>query len=324
MTQATHDPHAPAADREAQAGESPLAASEADPQAAVPAADSVDAADEPLTAEAGEQAPADEASEPAAAGLTERQLHAAEKFGFSPEDLAALGDRAAAFAERLVKLDSELGRRYGKLGQLAKQLKARQGGQADPADEADAPGAFDPAGATDTPEPHRPAETTANNGLADRVEALQQQLAELAASQRQAQRQQNRQTAERFFAALDAELYPQFGEGLTDDLPDDSDALQQRRRLLAKAGEIRGGYELVHGQKMDPSEALKQALAVVAPEGPVAAERKRIAESVRLARGRQVARPSGHRRGELADPAQRTAEVLAEWQRTRGVRFFMD
>jgi hypothetical protein len=161
--------------------------------------------------------------------------------------------------------------------------------------------------------------------LRSQVSQLQRDAKESQAAREASQAARESVEAERFFAQLDAEVFPQFGRGQSADLSESSSQRRSREELLTKAAEIRRGHAVVHGREMDTEESLRQALAVVAPGASAQAERRRLARQLRLRSAGLICRPAQRRGGaELESPADRTARALEEWQGRRGVRFFED
>jgi len=253
---------------------------------------------------------------------TDRELNAARRFGISPEDLDALGDGGKELAERLAKTDSEIGRRYSKIGQAERDLRRRESADdAEPGDaRPDGPPSDDSAGASAPV-----AQDDRIGAMAQEMARLREQVSSLAAERQSGDRQKVEAATDRFFAELDGEIYPQFGAGPWAKLPEDSNEFGQRRELVTKAGEILRGYELVHGQAMDVAEALDQALSIVAPEARVAADRRKLSADLRRRARQRIARPTQRRTARAYESSEeRTAEALDHWEKARGVRFFDD
>ena len=157
------------------------------------------------------------------------------------------------------------------------------------------------------------------------MQNLQAQVAQLSESVANSRQKRTDADSDNFFKSLDAQVYPQFAHPSGEDLPQDSPNLASRKELLSKADEIASGYKIVHGSQMDQAEALHQALSIVAPDAPAAAQRRSLAESLRKRAKSRIARPTHHRTSrEYAHPKEATAEALSEWERTRGLRFFRE
>lgn len=254
---------------------------------------------------------------------SDRELNAAKRFGFDPEALDALGDQGKALAERLAKIQTDIGRRYSRIGQTERLLRDQQI-DPDPSDdesveESEHPDAASPA-ATGRPEQGGPL-----GALGQEVASLREQIDSLAADRWRRQWHEAQAQTDRFFAGLDSDVYPQFGLVPWAQLPDDSGEFQRRAELVTKAGEILRGHELVHGRPMDVADALEQALAIVAPEAKVAADRRKLSDDLRRRARQRIARPTQRRTTrEYESPQQRTAEALDHWEKARGVRFFRD
>lgn len=234
-----------------------------------------------------------------------REVNAARKFGLDEEDLAvltALGDRGRQLVERLVKADSDLGRRYSRIGRAERVL----GRSSSPASDG-ARGDDDWA------------------GMARQLRQLREQVAELVQDVQHTRAGHQSEAAERCFAGLDPEVYSEFGRGRSEDLEADSPELRKRQELLTKAAEIRRGYELVHGKPMDGDESLRQALSIVAADAQSQSEQRRLAHQLRRRSRQRISRPTQRRGGESYESAaEKTGRALEEWEKTRGIKFFAD
>ena len=281
------------------------------------------------------------AAAPGTAPFTPRQVGAAEKFGFSEEDLVvleALGQTGRGLLERLVKADSEIGRRYSRLGRAEQSsegipdrgplgLPSRPAGVTPAATSATEDASTSQGDVAPTPAPEAASLAEEVERLRGQVLQLEKEAKESQAARDQAAASRERGEAERFFAQLDAQEYPQFGRGDSPpaDLKEGSSQGQAREELLVKAAEIRRGHALLHGREMDVEESLREALSVVAPGAAAEAARRRLARQLRLRSAGLICRPAQRRGGaELESPADRTARALEEWQGRRGVRFFED
>lgn len=294
------------------------------------------------------------AEEPGDSSFTARQVGAARRFGFAEEDLVvieALGPAGKALLERLVKADSDIGRRYSRLGRAEQDHAGEQPGREESQTNAamsvtggpaDGEPAVMPAG--DDEQGDGAAESAQGSGaepsaLAEELTQLRGQVAELAqaaqqaVAERDAASEAERTSAERFvtsgverfFAQLDAVTYGQFGRGPSEALSPDSAERRSRQELLAKADEIRRGHEGVHASPMDVEESLRQALAIVDPDAPARRQREQLARQVRLRSAQILARPSQRRGADaLESAADKTSRALEEWQSMKGVRFFED
>ena len=253
---------------------------------------------------------------------TDRELNAAKRFGFDPENLDALGEQGKQLAERLAKIDSEIGRRYSKIGQTERVLRERESASGTERDDAE----------QSEPSPEEPPRSGQQfehddrlDAMAQEVERLRGHVGSLVPDRESADRRRAEAATDRFFAELDPEVYPQFGRGRWADLPEDSDQFQRRAEVATKAGEILRGYELVHGEPMEVAEALGQALAILAPEARVAADRRKLSDDLRQRARQRIARPTQRRTARAYESSeQRTVEALDHWEKARGVRFFND
>jgi len=258
---------------------------------------------------------------------TDRELNAARRFGVTADDLLALGAKGGELARRLAKAHSDIGRRYSRIGRTERML--REAAPANPQDAADGgpatEGAPSAAPAGPAPTPPRFDSDDRLHAMARELSSLREQVDAVAAEARSAEQCRERAITDRFFSGLDLEVYPQFGAKRGADLPKDSPEYRRRAEVVTKANEIRRGYELVHGETMDLSEAMEEAVAIVAPDAKVAADRKRLSENLRRRARQRIARPT-HRRSDrqYESPAERTIEVLDQWEKERGLRFFTD
>lgn len=280
--------------------------------------------------EAGEmQEPADGKSDAPAtddaaeATFTPRHLNAAQRFGLTQEDLAALGDRGLEVAERLAKAHSDIGRRYSDIGR-AQQRLAAAGSQEPACAEGSRTGAGsqEEQGGSDSEAASAAGEGA---GLKGELDQLRRQVGDLVRQVQRGHLSQQETLADQFFAQLDSEVYPQFGRDSLAALAADDPQRASRRQLLGKAREIAHGYELVHGEPMEFQQSLRQALAIVAADAPLAAQRRRLAQAVSQRSGQRIERPTQRSSGRsLESPLERTRSALDEWEKTRGVRFFND
>jgi len=313
----------------------------AEAQRAEDGADANGSADDAAPAEAAERpSVADLAAAGAgsAESFTPRQVGAARKFGLAADNLAALaelGDKGRSLLDRLVKADSELGRRYSRLGraeQAAPGAASQKAGADDPEASCVSTGSASrhprpTAGASSLPGPCPSDEPPVPQGeaaeQAAEMERLRGQVSQLTRAAEESQAAREQAEAERFFARLDPEVYDGFGRGPSQALPEGSPSRQRRQELLGKAAEIRRGRQALRSEELGVEESLAQALAILAPGAAARAQRRELARQVRLRQAGFLARPAQQRGpGALESPADRTARVLEDWQGRKGVRFF--
>ena len=309
----------PEADQVAEIDAGEQDAANGDPQQAADQQSEQDAADSPQANEqlepAGTEPQEGQAPERADGerSCSQRELEAARKFGLDDQDVAALvalGDSGRQLVGRLVKVDSDLGRRYSRIG----RAERAQGRDSSPAGDGAAVVG-------------RPADRGDDEwaGMAQQLQRLREQVAELVQDLQQNRTGQQSEAAERFFAALDPEVYTEFGSGKSEELSADSPELRRRQELLTKAAEIRRGYELVHGEPLDTDESLRQALPIVAAEAQSQSEQRRLSRQLQRRSRQRISRPTQRRGGESYESAaEQTGRALAEWERTRGIKFFTD
>lgn len=189
--------------------------------------------------------------------LTRRQLNAAKKFGLSEEDAEGL---PAAVRDKLVKMDSDLGRRYSELGRAKESKPEDSTGDDDSSFDIELPdydfsnddGVFDEK------------EAAALNQLKAGVAMIADQLKSVLGSvggldefRESIESERYVQKADRFFDTVDG-LDDVFGEGSLSDLGDGPEA-EARLALIEEAGYIMRGAEAV-GRPMSFDEAHQQAL----------------------------------------------------------------
>jgi hypothetical protein len=257
---------------------------------------------------------------PASPALDARQVGVARRFGLAEEDLVvleALGRTGRGFLERLAKADSDLSRRYSRLGRVEQAAGGAGTVVAARTRQTTAPTAVAPT--TTAPAPEVAPE------VAEELARLRGQVSQLLRQTQESQAARESADAERFFGQLDPQVYPDIAGGSTEKLPADAPQRKGRAALLVKAREIRSGHQAVGGGTMEVEESLGQALAVVAPGAAAGAERKRLARQLRLREAGFIARPTQRGNGAaLESSADRTARALEDWQSRRGVRFFED
>jgi hypothetical protein len=286
----------------------------------------------PDTASPGAPVTAESSAAPGAPAFNPRQVGAARRFGFLEEDLVvleALGRTGRELLERLAKADSDLGRRYSRLGRAEQGTAVRSEGslpvRVSPA-LADAPTSRRDVAPTPPMAPVPPAASGPDTApdLAEELARLRGQVSQLLRETQEGQAARESADAERFFTRLDPQTYPEVAGGPTEKLAAGSPQRQIREALLVKALEIRSGRQAVSGKPMEVEESLREALTVLAPGAAAQAERKRLARQLRLREAGLIARPTQRGGAALESPADRTARALEDWQSRRGVRFFED
>lgn len=287
------------------------------------------AADDPQPT-TGNPQPASADAEPV---FTDRHINAARRFGLEAADLEALGERGPAFAERLAKAHSDIGRRYSEIGR-AERLRASVGtgnalgpvggGELPVAGNTDyGSSSTSPQPATDNPQ--AASDATPEAALRREFKQLRQYVSALAGELEEENKRRRSTAGEQFFAGLDAGSYPQFGVRVGGAGAGDGEPARNREELLTKADEILRGYQIVHGEPMDYDQALRQALAIVAGPAQLAAAKRQLAQDIQRRHDMRLPRPSqqGGQR-QFGSPVERTRQALDEWEKSRGVRFFED
>ncbi len=262
-----------------------------------------DPADE--AAEGEDEEGSKDTDEPTEPELTGRQINAAKSYRIDEDAIKALGESAPSILDRLADANSDIGRRYSKLGRAEKS---------DPSKGSDEPGEFEPIKEFDPAEDEYLA--TAINPLVGIVNKLGERLGQVgtradAAFARSEEEQMRRAEgqADGYFESV-REDFPQFGDGPTGELGEHTPEHRARQELIEEAAALRKGYELVHDRKMSVRESLDRALNGIGMDAKVKAERARLRKGVN-SRSRQItSRPTNRKGGDRLTPDQKAERSL--------------
>jgi hypothetical protein len=193
-----------------------------------------------------EKAP-EESQQDATATLSDQHTQALTKYGFDPDEIAALGDRGTKFADKVVKFQSETGRRFSEIGRMERELKTLR--------------------ETAKTETSKPEESSADDELvlelgetaAKKFKSLEAEIKSLREKETQEATERMTSDVESFIKALDGKSYPELGTIPYRQLPEDSPQATEIEELASDAGALiqakqsRGGH-------MELKEALQIAL----------------------------------------------------------------
>jgi len=193
-----------------------------------------------------------ESNEDAQPTLTDKQIDAAKRMGLSADDLAALGDKAQVVADKLVKAQSEIGRRFSELGREKAKEESTKNEDPPKAEELDLEALELELGETGA------------KIVAAQHKKLQDVEAELAKYRESTRYQEVQRYVERldtFLGSLDDTLYPELGKSYDPNGPNanEIEALADEAHAILQVRESRG-------QKIGFEDALKAALHARYPD----------------------------------------------------------
>ena len=254
--------------------------------------------------------------------FTDRELRAAKQFGFDAEDLAVLpADKAAALKEKFIKAQSDLGRRYSKIGRAMAELHEQPVSRAvDSGKPADAAGGGDkPVFSADD---YGEDGAKLLNAYDARLVKLEAQWTAQQVELARADRARSVREVDGMFAKLDPEMYP-VGKGSGADLDSLSDEFDNRMKVLGELEIIQAGYRQVNGEDMPLAEAMEQALLICFPEAHTNKARKGLEGKIQQRRSQQTARATG----KAGSPSYKDADeaamaAVADKDRELGGKFF--
>ena len=274
-----------------------------------------------------DKAEAETQEEPKAPAIDARLKHAAERAGYSEEDVAALGNKAPDVLAKLADGFDSVATRMAELG----RAKSPQGDKPD-----------EKSDAFDITKPLNRAallEKTDEEGLPifsdealgvltpifDTVEALRDAYARLQGrvtpyldGQNKAADEKNWETLEAFFEEVSGDYGDVFGKGKTPDLDEKSEEVKARQALWTFTQQLVAGAESL-GQKADLKASLKQALSVTQAGRQKELARKQLNEDLKK-RGRQITpRPKG-RAAKAVDPEEAAVDAIAGIVRDLGIK----
>ena len=249
---------------------------------------------------------------PDADDLTPKQRDLLKYFpDLNGDALPEAGPARDAVFSQLASIRRATSRQTSKFGErLAKARTALEAGEKkdDPADAADAPGGgkveIEELTEADLLE-GEPAETVAKlnrnfagvvKGYETRVKVLEERLATRDAKDQEAEDKETEGKIDRFFGALDAKEYPQFGKGRTADLDEDAEEREARDAVIRRAEILAHAYEAVDGKSPDFEELLQEAADHQTRDDNKRAERERLQKAGNRRRKNAVARPSARPR----------------------------
>lgn len=272
-------------------------------------------AEEDAAAEKADQADEEPAAEPL---LNKRQVATAKQLGYSGDEIADMDPDQ--WGEMLDRAGKGLNRKYSELGKLEQELKTQRPAAEPSEDEEDQ--TTDASTARDededlgfdySDEDYREGEDTAkrnrhlavsrSNMLA--IDRLQDQVDELVQERRN-------ETANRFFAGLDQDVFSDFGEGDFDELGSNSPEAKARVSLVKEAVNIHA-YFANRGEPVSMTEALDRALHYNYAEDIQAAERRRLTKEAKRRAKLRSPRPTDRHTVPLpaTDETGRHAQIAA-------------
>ena len=257
----------------------------------------------------------DEATEPT---FTTKELNAAQRAGFDEDFLTALGDRARPLVENLVKSQSDIGRRYAKIGQAERNARKREEETGkESADEERKP-LFDPA------EYEGDEYATAFNTMDGRVHQLEGQLAQFSQDKQEQDDMRAMKDADAWLGQLEGKGFEELGDGPTMSLDPDSPEYEARAKLYGKADQLQVGFRAAEGEDMAQEEALAQAFAILYPGAQTEAKRDKKQEAIDRRKKQKTARPTGRKTTRQYNSAdERTAEALDDYEKEHDTHFFL-
>jgi len=271
----------------------------------------------------GSDAPeATEPKVPEATEWTAKQASALRRFGYDQDELEkAFGpDKAQTFADKLAKTHADVGRRYAQLGRAERKPEPTAEAPPETGAEEALEFKYDPEESVLSA-----TEGQAVEKLFATVKGLRESLAGATKHLEVQRAQQREQTADTWFASLDTDVYPIFGEGPGGKLEEDSEELAARLEILDYARELTAGHLAVHGEEMPIEDALTDALLHCHPDARAAARKKTTAKKVKTRSGQLSARPGTRQaQGAPKDVHEAALDAMAEHQKTKGHGFFKD
>ncbi len=239
--------------------------------------------------------------------FSSKQLDALEHMGVSSETVSKLGKEGTELASRLVKIRSDTGRLHQKVGELQNKTPVPAEKEAE-IEELDI-GEWGDVGKTVNTLLRQ------NKSLQTRLDTVEQQ------SEHTNDASINRDV-DAFFASLDKELYPQFGDGPSNGLSESGIDYEQRVKVISKAGELMMGHqaanqELDDYEPMTTGEALKEALLVKFPN----AKEKATGDKVKRRADSKVNRASVRKsHPEVPEGDAAAIAAMEAWEKRTGLR----
>jgi len=256
----------------------------------------------------------DDATEPT---FTTKQLNAAQRAGFDEDDLTAMGERAQPFVEKLLKSQSDIGRRYAEIGRTERDARKRETETGKESGDQERKPLFDPA------EYEGEEYATAFNAVDDRVYKLEQQLAEASQDRQKQDDLRALKDADAWVGQLDLKDFDELGEGPVLALDQDSPEQQARFALYDKADEIQLGFETARGEEMSQEQALSEAFSVLYPNVQAEAKRGKRQEAIDKRRKQRTSKPTGRKTTRQYNSAdERTIEALDAKEKELDINFF--
>jgi len=268
--------------------------------------------------------------------LSEQHTQAAKHLGYSDDEIADLTPEVAEGllhgSQRVRKKESELGRRQQELEAAASGKETPAGKSAEEGIVADAPTESDldfgeEASADGELDPIVGTVNTTRKAVMDVDRRLREYEGRLrSAETRQedaAQAVVNEKVkveVDEYFAGLDKEKWPQFGEGSFDSLGKDTAEKVARQAVMDRATAIMGGYEEADIE-MSVADCLDQATYSLYKAELQKAAAKPAEDAKKRVKATGVARPTGSRRppAEPESDEVRAARAIAEKARAEGI-----
>ncbi len=254
-----------------------------------------------------EDEPKDSTDVKAETTFSSKQLDALEHLGVSSETATKLGKEGIELASRLVKIRSDTGRLHQKLGDLQNKtpVPAEKEAVTEELDE----GEWGDVGKT-------------VNTLLRQNKSLQSRFDTFEQQSEHTNDARITRDVDAFFASLDKELYPQFGDGPLKELSESGLDYEQRVKVINKAGELMIGNQTANQgldgyEPMTRDEALKEALLVKFPN----AKEKATGNKVKKRSGSQVNRASVRKsHPEVPEGNDAAYAAMEAWEKRTGLK----
>ncbi len=206
-----------------------------------------------------------------------RQLEVAKQLSIDPEDLADLTP---------AQLLEFVGRKYNqgmsKLGRQLQEARDARGNKAEPVQSKDEK----PELQVDFAYDENDYDSLGNDGVTgkhnrhlDITKTLMTRVSELEAYIQDRKDSELASEADRFFAGLDKDTFPDFGDKSASELAEDSQELENRKQIVEDAQALQDAYSF-RGRSISLAKALEKALYDIYSDNIRTAERRNIAKKV--------------------------------------------
>ena len=277
-------------------------------------------------------------------GLDKRLVHAAERAGLSPEDVEALGDKAATVLGKVADSWDSVSSTYAELGRKARSGQADEdaGGKPDdgarstPPDERSTPEfdlskpfKIDLSGTYTDPDDGEERPLSEMFGGATRdvvIKPVEDAINAMRGMVTTVYRAHAKQVADRlegelntFFQGIESDYGDLYGSGAMDALKEGSSQRKAREELVALADEMADGAA-AKGHRVEVRELLDRALSVHAKNRQAEIQRRQIAENIKKRSGQRISRPTSRRTAQAGQsPTERAEDTARKELRRLGI-----